>query len=65
MSPAQINGRSLPVRQALIESQQRKGDVAVGGALQEQVKDLQSDLARDRVQVTSSSCTVSKRERVL
>ena len=38
-----MNGRSLLVCQAQIESQWKKGGVAVGGALQEQVKDLQSE----------------------
>ena len=63
-SPAQINGRSLLVRQAKIESQWKKGGVAVGGALQ--VKDLQSDLARGRVLVqVHQQQWYDQRERIL
>ena len=48
---AQINRRRLLVPQVQIESQWRKGGVAVGGAFQEPVRDLQSDLTRSLVQL--------------
>ena len=65
LSLAQINGRSLLVRQVQIESQWKKGGVAVGGALQEHVKDLQRDLARGRVLIEVHQQQYNLRGRIL